>query len=65
MVIRQSTQRRSCIGCPLPREPEFSFLRFAAVQGIKGEENLADLAPQRGLVSTEAVKCEVGQIGKT
>jgi hypothetical protein len=44
----------SAHGGPLRRE----------VQGIKGEENLADLAPLRGLVSTEAVKCEVGQIGQ-
>jgi hypothetical protein len=40
-------------------------MRFAAIQGIEGEENLADLAPQRCLVSTEAVKGEVGQIRKT
>jgi hypothetical protein len=50
---------------PLPQEAKFSFLRFAAIHGVKREENLADLAPQRGLVSTEAVECEVGQIGKT
>jgi hypothetical protein len=33
-------------------------VRFPAIQGIKGEEKLADLAPQRDLVSTEAVECE-------
>jgi hypothetical protein len=60
-----ATPWRSCMGRPLPRKPESSLVRFPAIQGIKGEENLADLAPQRGLVPTEAVKCEVGQIGKT
>jgi hypothetical protein len=56
---------RSRVRLPLPPEPESSFLRFAAIQGIECEENLADLAPQRGLVSTEAVKREVGQIGQS
>ena len=40
-------------------------MRFAAVQGVEREENLAELTPQPGLLSTEAVKGEVGQIGKT
>jgi hypothetical protein len=30
---------------PLPRKPKSSFLRFPAIQGIKGEEKRADLAP--------------------
>jgi hypothetical protein len=49
----------------LPQEPESSLLRFAAVWSIKRKKDLASLAPQRGLVSTEAVKGEVGQIGKS
>ena len=47
-----------------PEEPESSFVRFA-VQSVKGEGKLADVAPQRGLVSTEVVKCEVGRSGKS
>jgi hypothetical protein len=38
---------------------------FAAIPRIKGEENLTGLTPWCGLVSTEAVKCEIGQISKT
>jgi hypothetical protein len=52
------------MGYPLPPKPESPFPRFAAIQGIQCEDNLADLAPQRRLVSAEAVKGEVGQIGK-
>ena len=48
-----------CIGYSLPQEPESSFSRFATIEGVKCEENLADLAPQGGLVSIEAVNTDV------
>jgi hypothetical protein len=69
LTVRQQRDEysRFCyrIRSQLPREPESSLLRLLTIQGIEGEKYLANLPPQRCLVSAEAIKCEVGQIGKT
>jgi hypothetical protein len=40
-------------------------LWFAAIQGIKRKQDLADLAPKDCFISAEAVERVVGQIGET
>jgi hypothetical protein len=47
------------------REGPLSFLRLSAIQNFKSEEDLTGLAPERGLIPTEAIEREVGQIGQT
>ncbi len=42
-----------------------SILWFAAIQDIKGKEDLAGLAPKGCFISAEAVECLVRQIGET
>ena len=42
-----------------------SVLWFAAIQGIKRNQDLADLAPKGCFISAEAVERVVGQIGET
>ena len=41
-----------------------SFLWFAAVQGIEGEERLADLAPEGCFIAAEAVERAMGRLAR-
>ena len=41
-----------------------SILRFVAIQGVEGKQDLADLAPKDGFIPAEPVEREVGQIGE-
>ena len=41
-----------------------SILWFAALQSVKGKQDLADLAPEDGFISAEPIEREVGQIGE-
>jgi hypothetical protein len=42
-------------------ETALSILRFAAIQCVEGEQDLADLAPEDGFIPAEPVEREVGQ----
>src|SRR5580692_9535074 len=46
-------------------ETAASILWFAAIQGIKPKQDLADLAPKGRLISAEALERVVGQIRET
>jgi hypothetical protein len=37
-----------------------SFLWFAAIQGIKREQDLTGLAPKGCFIAAQAIECEVG-----
>ena len=41
-----------------------SVLRFAAIQGIKRKQDLADLAPKGRFISAEAIERVIGQVGE-
>ena len=41
------------------------FLWFAAIQGVKGKQDLTGLAPKGCFIAAQAIQREVGQIGKT
>jgi hypothetical protein len=40
------------------------ILWFATIQCVEGKQDLADLAPKDGFISTKSVEREVGQIGE-
>jgi hypothetical protein len=41
-----------------------SISRLAAIQGVEGKQDLADLAPKDGFIPAEPVERQVGQIGE-
>jgi|SRR5580704_2067529 hypothetical protein len=57
----------SLVGPPPPADTEGapSIRWFAAIQGIKRNQNLPSLTPQSSFISVEAVKRVVRQIGET
>src|SRR4029077_5620028 len=57
LVVRQSLPAVEAETAP-------SVLWFAAIQGIKRKQDLADLAPKGRFISAEAIERVIGQVGE-
>jgi hypothetical protein len=61
--LHYSTAHAIATSIIIDTEVASSFLWFAAIQGIEGKQDLANLTPKGCFIAAEAVEGEVGEIG--